>query len=84
MSYELIFGEKALDELSKLPKEIQRRIYEKLSAAKYNPVHFFERLEGRADYKLRIGDYRAIADIDNETMLICVTKVGHRKNIYER
>ncbi len=25
--------------------------------------HFFERLTGRTDYKLRIGDYRAIADI---------------------
>ncbi len=42
----------------------------------------FERLTGRTDYKLRVGDYRAIADISQKNKTIQVTLIGHRKNIY--
>ena len=55
----------------------------KIVSAKENPFHFFERLEGRKDYKLRVGDYRVIADIDQSNNLVLVTLVGHRKNVYD-
>ncbi len=50
---------------------------------KENPHHFFERLSGRDDYRLRVGDYRAIADIDDRKKRIEVTLIGHRKRIYK-
>lgn len=68
--------------MSKLQKDISRRIVEKLLSTKENPFRYFQRLEGRPEYKLRIGKYRAIADIDSKT--IRVTLIGHRKNVYER
>ncbi len=83
MSYELIFDEKAIDFLSELPKEIRKRIYDRIAAAKENPKHFFERLAGRKDYKLRVGDYRVIADINDGLKRIEVTLIGHRKNVYD-
>ncbi len=58
-------------------------IYNKIISTTENPFHFFERLTGRADYKLRIGDYRAVADIDSGNGTIKVTVIGHRKNIYK-
>ena len=67
--------------LDKLDKQIAQRIWKKVMAAKENPDHFFERLEGRTDYKLRVGDYRAIAEIDNELYRIEITMIGHRKSI---
>lgn len=81
--YEVIFDEEAIEFLNKLPKDVKERIYNKVISTKENPFHFFERLTGRTDYKLRIGDYRAIADIDSGNKTIKVTTIGHRKNIYK-
>jgi len=36
------------------------------------------------DYKLRIGDYRAIADINRANNIIEITLIGHRKNVYKK
>jgi mRNA interferase RelE/StbE len=74
------FDEEAIRFLEKLPKEIRKRIYEKIMKASDNPYRHFERLVGRQDYKLRIGDYRAIADIDKS---IRITYIGHRKDVYK-
>ncbi|MFH0869633.1 MAG: type II toxin-antitoxin system RelE/ParE family toxin [archaeon] len=82
MSYELVIDEEAIRFLEKLEKRIRERIFLKLQRAKNDPFHFFERLEGRADYKLRVGDYRAIADIADSRII--VTCIGHRKSIYKR
>ena len=82
--YSLIFDEKAMEIISKFPKEAIKRIYKKLGDSKANPHHFFEKLEGRNDYRLRAGDYRVIADINDKEKRIEVTFAGHRKNIYKR
>ncbi len=84
MSYGLIFDRKAVEFLEGLPKELRKRIFEKARAAKENPTHFFERLEGRQDYKLRVGDYRVIADIDHGMRRIGITLIDHRKKVYKR
>jgi mRNA interferase RelE/StbE len=76
-------SEKAKDDLKKLPKDIQQRIINKLTISQENPFHYFTRMEGRTDYKLRVGDYRVLADIKPNEHFIDVTKAGHRKNIYK-
>lgn len=84
MTYELIFDRKALEFLEGLPKESRQRIFNKITAAKENPLHFFERLEGRQDFKLRVGKYRVIADINHSTRRIEVTLIDHRKRVYKK
>ena len=81
--YELKFNKKALDFLSKLEKDIKERIWDKIQACKIEPFRYLEHLEEIEGFKLRIGDYRAIIDIDNKTNTININKIGHRKNIYE-
>ena len=81
--YEVTFDKDAVDFLSNLPIDIKQRIFNKVIAAKESPLHFFERLAGRSDYKLRVGDYRVIADIDQADKKITITLVGHRKNVYD-
>ena len=34
------------------------------------------------EWRYRIGDYRLIADINDETVTILMLEIGHRKNIY--
>jgi mRNA interferase RelE/StbE len=82
--YEVIFDTFAIDALNKLQKEEKQRIFKKIIDAKENPFHFFERLAGRTEYKLRVGDYRIIADINASKKLIQITLAGHRKNIYKK
>lgn len=82
--YKLVIDEEAIKFISKLPKELGKRIYNKITNTKSNPFHFFERLEGREDYKLRVGDYRVVADIDESEKTIKITLIGHRKNVYQK
>ncbi len=81
--YEVIFDPEAIDFLEKIEKQLAKRIWDKIMSTKENPHHFFERLAERQDYKLRIGDYRVIADIDDNKKRIEITLIGHRKNIYK-
>lgn len=70
--------------MANAPKKLRERIHKKVISAKENPHRFFERLTGRADYILRVGDYRVIADINDNTKRIEVTLIDHRGRIYKR
>ena len=81
--YKVIFDPEAIEFLEKAERNLAKRIWNKIMSTKEDPHHFFERLTRRKDYKLRIGDYRAIADIDDNKKRIDITLIGHRKNIYK-
>jgi len=81
--YGIIFDEKAVEFLEKIEKNTRKRIYNKIISTKEDPFHYFERLTGRNEFKLRVGDYRVIADIDESAKKISVLVIGHRKNIYK-
>ena len=82
--YTVQFDDTAIAFLEKSEKHIAHRIWSKLQKAKENPHRYFERLQGRTDYKLRVGDYRAIADIHDAALVIQVTLIEHRKKVYEQ
>jgi len=83
MTFEIIWDEKAYNELEKLEKIIARRIFKKVSELIEDPYSKdIIKLKGEEGFRLRIGDYRVIFVIDKGRILIL--KVGHRKNIYER
>ena len=81
--YELKFEKRALEDLNKLEKGIRERIWNKLQLCKENPFRFLEHLEEIRGFKLRVGEYRVIVDVDNFSKILSVLKLGHRKNIYE-
>ena len=81
--YEVVFSLKVKKQLLKLDKDIQERIISSLERIRIRPGAFITKLVGDPGYKLRIGDYRVIMDIDKNNLIILVIKVGHRKNIYD-
>lgn len=81
--YDIIFSEQALKQLEKLEKTTQERIIKVLERIRIRPEHFITTLVGDYGYKLRVGDYRVILDLDRDKLLILVIKVGHRKSIYK-
>ena len=84
MTYEIIFSDKALEQLKKMEKNVQERIIAVLERIRIRPETYVTKLVGDPGYKLRVGDYRVIMDIDNKILRILILKVGHRKNIYGR
>lgn len=43
-----------------------------------------QRLQGRPEYKLRVGDYRVLYEFDVKLGRIHLHYVGHRREIYKR
>ena len=83
MTYEIIFSDKAFQQLKKLDRPVQERIIATLERIRIRPETHVTRLVGDPGYRLRVGVYRVILDIDKERLLILVLKVGHRKRIYK-
>ena len=80
--YSVIFSDTAKRQLHKLEKDIQRRVISALERIRIRPEDYVKKLVGDAGYRLRIGDYRIIMDIERDKLLILIIKIGHRKNIY--
>ena len=47
-----------------------------------NPHRFVQKLANSPYYRLRVGDYRVIVDIQGAFLRILVLKVGLRESIY--
>ena len=43
-----------------------------------------QRLKGRPEFKLRVGDYRVLYEFDFQSGRIFLHYVGHRREIYKR
>ena len=81
MTYGIIFSDRALKQLKKLEKNVQERIISTLERIKIRPQAHVTKLVGDPGYRLRVGDYRVILDIDEGNLVILVIKIGHRKKI---
>lgn len=81
-SYE--FKPKALKQLKKLDKAVQRKIIEHLDKISIEEVLLrTKRLSSfkLGSFRLRVGDYRIVYDIEGK--MITILLLGHRKEIYK-
>ncbi|EQB68034.1 MAG: Addiction module toxin, RelE/StbE family [Thermoplasmatales archaeon Gpl] len=81
--FEVEYSEESLFQLRGLDIHVAKRIILKIESTRSDPCRFFVRLVGRTEYKLRVGDYRVIADIEENRRVIVIRSLGHRKNIYK-
>ena len=82
--YEIILSNTAEKQLKKLNKELQQRVIAALQRIRIRPESYVTKLVDDPGYKLRVGDYRVIMDIDKGKLLILVIKIGNRRNIYNK
>lgn len=88
MKYQQIYTKQALEDLRALPKPIAQRIVDKIEfyAMQNHPLLFAKRLTDleAGQYRFRIGDYRAIFDMDQSgnIKILLILKIKHRKEIY--
>lgn len=83
MKYEVRYDPKAEKQLEKLPKEISKRIVEKMREIGETGRGVENIKNKEYGYKIRVGDYRAIVDLTFNPDTIWVRYVGHRKNVYK-
>ena len=82
MSFQVNFSNQAAKFIRKLSQELQERIKAKFYEVKENPFRYLEHFEGDY-YKLRIGDYRALIDIDFQNKILWVRIFDKRGRIYK-
>ncbi len=81
---EIKWEENVLRQLDKLPDVISKRIVKKVDSLRISPFSKIKKLKGEDVFRLRIGDYRIILDVDVKNKLIRILYLGHRKNIYKK
>ncbi len=82
MTHAIRFSSKALKNIEKLPKELQTHVFDKFVEVSKDPFRYLERFSHPKYYKLRIGDYRALIDVDFENKILFVKIFDHRGRIY--
>jgi mRNA interferase RelE/StbE len=84
--YKIILKKEAAKLLNKLPRNVAKTIYEKIRVIAANPYAEHpnaKKLQGRGAYRLRVGDWRIIYEIQNEQLVIMVLKVAPRGEVYK-
>ena len=76
------FSELAADEFRKPDKSVRERIARKLRMVTLDPARHLTRLRSVEAFKIRVGDYRAIVDVDWQQRIVYVLSVGHRSTVY--
>jgi mRNA interferase RelE/StbE len=84
MSYEVLILRRAQKELAALTKvDFERVRGEVLSLADHPRPAGCRKLVGRDGWRVRVGSYRVIYQIDDEKQQVTVLHVGHRRDVYE-
>jgi mRNA interferase RelE/StbE len=83
--YKLNLLDNAISDLQNLDTYIAKRIVSKLKWLQENIEQIStESLKGEFShlFKLRVGDYRILYELDYEDELIIIHYIGHRKDVY--
>lgn len=83
--YRLVIKSSAAKELEAVGQQADRaRLVASIQALAEQPKPVSaEKLSGQIDlYRIRVGNYRVVYEIDNGQIVVTVIKVGHRREIY--
>jgi len=85
MHYKIVVSKSAAKEFSKLSTAANNRIIKAILKLSDKPRNQgSKKLKGGSEnWRIRIGDYRVIYAIDDETLIVDIRKVGHRRDIYD-
>ncbi len=85
MSYRIALTKSAAKELDGLPLKIHNKIVDHLRQLEENPRLFgAEKLTSINAYKLRVGNYRIVYEIDDSGKEVRVVMVEDRKQVYKK
>jgi mRNA interferase RelE/StbE len=81
--YDIEIARRAQKELTKLPRKVQEQILPAIQALASNPrPHGVKKLKGSEFYRIRVGDYRVVYDVQDQRIIILVVRIRHRRDAY--
>jgi mRNA interferase RelE/StbE len=83
LAFKVFLHPKAAKTLEKIDATNKGRIKAALKELAETPEKAGKQLTLSDFYSLRIGDYRAIYEIDNNQKHVIVLFIGHRRNVYD-
>lgn len=84
MAYTVELKPSAAKALEALPKPDQRRIAARIDTLATDPRPVgVKKLEGEDDlYRVRVGDYRIVYQIQARRLIVLVVRIAHRHDVY--
>lgn len=85
MSYQIRYHPAVHEDLDSIPANIERRIRRAIEARLMTaPDQYGERLTAdlKGFWKLRVGDYRLVFEMDRPSRLVTVWAIQHRRGVY--
>lgn len=84
MKYTVLIERYAQKQIMRLDKKAIPVIKSAIASLADNPrPKGYKKLKGEDAYRIRVGDYRVIYEIDDGKIIVTVVSVGHRKDIYK-
>lgn len=80
------FKKSAIKALRKMPRKIARRMLSEIEEVAVDPAKYvgdWKRLTGSPFWRLRVGQYRAVCDLQGDDLVLLVVHVGPRGDIYK-
>ena len=85
MSYSVRYRASALKRLEGLDGAIRERLARRIAEIAEQPRGpSCIALQGRAGYRVRVGDYRIVYTVDDSTRAVTIEVVDHRRDVYRR
>ena len=84
VNYSIVLARSARKELESLPISFQERIFKKIKTLAINPRSLGAiKLQGETNlWRVRVGDYRVIYEILENSKTIDIIIIRHRKDVY--
>jgi mRNA interferase RelE/StbE len=84
-SYRVALTASTEKELHRLPTKMVARIMPRLErlASAPRPPGFKKLRGGDKEWRIRVGDYRIVYVIDDSAKTVDVTRIAHRRDVYE-
>jgi len=88
MNYKLLIEERAVEELTYLPDDIQERIKRKIKEILVDdPMPGgkgdIKKIKDSDFWRLRVGDYRVLYDTDKGEKTVYILSIKHRSDAYK-
>lgn len=81
--YRLELKPSAAKDLDRLPGETWQRVKAALTALRTDPRPAgCVKLAGGEGWRIRVGDWRALYDIDDGAQVVTILRVKHRRDVY--
>ncbi len=83
--YRVVYKPAAGRDVDKLPRHVLSDLRDAIAALASNPrPHGCKKLRGASGmWRIRVGSYRVVYEIDDDARVVRIARAGHRREIYD-